>query len=338
MTRIPQRLLAPLALLGAACSPIAAQTVPVTLAETRVQACSYAGFQIGNPDSCVSRPGEFPGTGIGIDNHAIAGPIPDPAPGSSKVAQAISNTYAQFGLLRIDDLAGGIVSGVFNPLLRANATSRASFSDVLTFRAPASMSTADFRASVANLSFAFNASTSLWSSSGSAELWAYVNQRGSFNSNFYPGSGRLLAFADSSGARSEPADRVLHLALDNGTNDRFVKFALTLELIGDARMVEGSVQATAWLADISFSQRVATSGAAAALGVAGDAAAPEGISVSSASREMVLDPVTGRFGYISAAAVPEPASAGLLGLGLGLLAWWRRQGAAVGSGRRQPGG
>lgn len=336
MTLSPCRLLAPLALLGAALAPLPASAVPYLITETRLQACAFAGFTIGTDrGGCVDRPGEFPSTGIRIDNSATAGPIPDPNPGSGKVAQAISNTHAQFGVLRINDLAGGIViaSGT-QPLLYANAISRASFSDILTFRAPASMSTADFRATVADLHFGFSASTSPGLAGGSVELRAFARRGDSFNGDFRPGSGTLLAFANGSGVPSDPADRVLHFSLDNGTSDRFVKFALTLELSGDARMVDGSAEATAWLSGITFSRRAGLrNGAAGAAGAALDAAltagALDGVTVTSASRELTQDPVTGNFGYLAAAAVPEPASCALMALGLALLAWRRRGGGAA---------
>ena len=333
MTLSPCRLLAPLALLGAALAPLPASAVPYLITETRLQACAFAGFTIGTDrGGCVDRPGEFPSTGIRIDNSATAGPIPDPNPGSSKVAQAISNTHAQFGMLRINDLAGGIViaSGT-QPLLYANAISRASFSDILTFRAPASMSTADFRATVADLHFGFSASTSPGLAGGSVELRAFARRGDSFNGDFRPGSGTLLAFANGSGVPSDPADRVLHFSLDNGTSDRFVKFALTLELSGDARMVDGSAEATAWLSGITFSRRAGlrNGAAGAALDAALTAGAFDGVTVTSASRELTQDPVTGNFGYLAAAAVPEPASCGLMALGLALLAWRRRGGGAA---------
>lgn len=323
----PCRLLAPLALLGASLAPLTASATPITIAETRVQACAFAGFNVtGALGPCADRPGEWQNPGISIDHGEVAGPYPDPTPGSAKVAQAIANTHAKFGVLRIDDLAGGLVTGGTNPLLYANATSRASFSDVLTFRAPTGMSTADFRAAVADLNFGFSAATSPFY--GTVTLQVFARQGDSFNGNFFPGSGVMLAFADGSGEHRDLfPDRALHLSLDDGTNNRFVKFALTVVLSGDARTV-ASAEATAWLGNISFSRRAA--GSSLLAGDAPSSADPlDGITVSAASTEMVLDPATGRFGYLAAAAIPEPESAGLMGLGLALLAWRRRAGAAA---------
>lgn len=312
----------PLAAALAVLASVGPARAAVTVAETRVQACAFAGFNVfGDLGTCVERPGEWQSPGIGIDHGQVSGPYPDPTPGSAKVAQAIANTHAQFGVLRINDLAGGIVTGGTSPLLYASATSRASFSDVLTFRAPASMSTADFRATVADLNFGFSAATSPFY--GTVTLQAFARQGDSFNNNFFPGSGVTLAFADGTGEHRDLfPDRSLHFVLDDGTNNRVVSFAVTLVLSGDARTV-ASAEATAWLGSISFSRRAA--GNSLLVGDASSSAdALAGITVSSASTEMVVDPVTGQFGYRAAVAVPEPASYGLLGLGLALLAWRRR--------------
>lgn len=303
----------------------ASATPAVTLDNTQVQACAFAGFSIPTgAGTCVARPGEFPSAGVSVANTAQAGPFPDPM-GSGKVAQASSSTQAQFGVLRIDDLAGGLKIAAGNqPLLYANAISIASYSDVLTFRAPASMSTADFLASVADLNFGFSASAATGLYGGSVTLNAYARQGDFFPGTFRPGSARQLAYLDSAGVVSDPADRTLHLSLNNPNKERFVSFALTLELIGDARYVDGSAQATAWLSGISFSQKTAAVGALGSALRADEAAAVGGITVSSASTELVLDPSTGRFNYPAAAAVPEPGAWALFAAGLASLTWRRR--------------
>lgn len=327
MHRLSHRAFATLALLAVACGTAQAFVSPE---ETRVQACAFASFnQFGELGTCVDRPG-LPGhAGVSVSHSEVSGPFPDPTPGSAKVAQASSSTQAQFGVLRINDLAGGIaIKSATQPLLGASATSRASFSDVLTFRAPASMSTADFLSTMVTVDVNFSAATT---SGATVTLMAFGRQGDSFNSNFFPGSGNILAVADSLGEHRDLfPDRALHLALNNPRGDRFVSFAITLALFGDARF-SSSAEATAWMGGISF----AHSAASGALALSGDfmtaAQALPTISVSSASGEVALDPATGQFRYLAAPAVPEPASYGLMALGLALVAWRRRAARAAGA-------